>query len=327
MAKVGKSKTQQEYNKQRRKLIREIEQATQRGFIFPEDVLPEVPKKITRKRVEELKKITPSHLFKSSEYVDVETGEVFTYEQIEPVLHNAIGNIKQAKQEAKKLSLHTPAITDAKEILSEEERKQRNVERGRKAWETRRARMTDEEYGEFRKLFQERMAQSRAQKKGEPYYPKLSPIDAVRDSLEQMDNERGLPISSTLERDLQSSYFDKVPSTYLDALDTSFNTLKREIPPYFEDWFPDYKQSLVQMFDDMVSYHEMNDTITEYEEYLMEHMYEIGESLHILRFVSNQGTVKNEFVSLMTLLNQGALTPTQAATLSDIAEGYQDYEV
>lgn len=327
MAKVGKSETQQEYNKQRRKLIREIEQATQRGFIFPEDVLPEVPKKITQKHVEELKKITPSRLFKSSEYVDVETGEVFTYEQIQPVLHRAIGNVKQAKQELKQLSLHTPAVKDPKEILSEEERKQRNVERGRKAWETRRSRMTDEEYGEFRKLFQERMSQARTKKQAKPYYPKLSPIDAVRDSLEQMDKERGLPMSSTLERDLQYTNFEEVPSTYLDGLETTLNTLKRENPPYFEQWFPDYKDSLVAMFDDMVSYHEMNDTITEYEDYLIDNMSNIGSKLHVLRFASSEEDVKNGFVELMTLLNQSALSHAQASHISDIAEGYQNFEV
>ena len=327
MAKVGKSETQQEYNKLKRKLIKEIETGTQRGFIFPEDVLPPTPKKITRKHVEQLQAIKPSQLYKNSEWVDTETGEVFSYEQIEDTIHSAIGNIRQTKSVAKKFHGRLPKVNQISEPLTEEERKEINRERGKKAWETRRGRMSDEEYQEFKKLFSERMAKGKANKSDEPYYPKLSPIDAVRDSLEQMDKERGLPMSSTLERYLEHSYFDKVPSTYLDALDTSFNTLKREVPPYFESWFPAYKQSLVEMFDDMISYHEMNDTITEYEEYLMDNMSQIGESLQILRFVSNQGTVKNEFVSLMTLLNQGALTPEQSASVSDIAEGYENFEV
>lgn len=77
MAKRKKvSKTTQEYNKELARIKRFINRAQKRGFIFPENVIPNRPKKITSKSVSRLKKLNPDTLYRKATYVDTTTGEL-----------------------------------------------------------------------------------------------------------------------------------------------------------------------------------------------------------------------------------------------------------
>ena len=58
----------QEYKKQRRRIQQFIRRAKKRGYQFPENIIPSIPKKITQKSVERLRKLTPEKLYKKSEY-------------------------------------------------------------------------------------------------------------------------------------------------------------------------------------------------------------------------------------------------------------------
>lgn len=77
MAKRKKvSKTTQEYNKELARIKRFINRAQKRGFIFPENVIPNRPKRITSKSVSRLKKLNPDTLYRKATYVDTTTGEL-----------------------------------------------------------------------------------------------------------------------------------------------------------------------------------------------------------------------------------------------------------
>ena len=65
-----------EYIKQERRIKSFVRRATKRGFIFPENVIPERPKRITQKAVERLREITAPSLYKEAQYVEPSTGEV-----------------------------------------------------------------------------------------------------------------------------------------------------------------------------------------------------------------------------------------------------------
>lgn len=69
-----------EYNKIRRSLLQKISRAKKRGYYFPDDLVPDIPKRKTRKSVEELKKIS-SDLYKNAQYVEKSTGELFSGEE------------------------------------------------------------------------------------------------------------------------------------------------------------------------------------------------------------------------------------------------------
>lgn len=67
--------------KERRRIQSFIRRATKRGYIIPSDILPSIPKNITRASINRLKKITPKNIYEKSEYVSRETGEILTGEK------------------------------------------------------------------------------------------------------------------------------------------------------------------------------------------------------------------------------------------------------
>lgn len=67
---------QAEYSKQIRRIKSFVRRATKRGFIFPENLIPQRPEKIRRKDVEKLKEMTAPSMYKEAQYVEPTTGEV-----------------------------------------------------------------------------------------------------------------------------------------------------------------------------------------------------------------------------------------------------------
>lgn len=79
MAKQKKKKltpNQQEYNKQVNRIKNAVKRAEKRGYTFDTNVIPEKPKRITKKVIQELKRITPNVIYSMAEYVDTATGEI-----------------------------------------------------------------------------------------------------------------------------------------------------------------------------------------------------------------------------------------------------------
>ena len=83
MAKRKKqTQLQKEYTRQRRRIQQFIRRNEKRGFIFDENALPQIPKKITKSSISRLEKITPNVLYKKAIYGGEETqGEIVTVEQ------------------------------------------------------------------------------------------------------------------------------------------------------------------------------------------------------------------------------------------------------
>lgn len=76
--KLQKSETQIQYEKQLKRIKQFIRRAEKRGYYFPEDIIPKKLKRPTKKSVEKLSKITPELLYKKSQYVIKETGELIS---------------------------------------------------------------------------------------------------------------------------------------------------------------------------------------------------------------------------------------------------------
>lgn len=67
---------QLDYKKQVKRLKQAVRRVEKRGYIVPENVIPKQPKRITKKSVERLKKITTKEIYSKSEKLDFETGEL-----------------------------------------------------------------------------------------------------------------------------------------------------------------------------------------------------------------------------------------------------------
>lgn len=84
---------QLDYKKQVKRLKQFVRRAEKRGYIVPENVIPKQPKRITKKSVERLKKITTKEIYSKSEKLDFETGELIPGE---------VGRKQERSESAKK---------------------------------------------------------------------------------------------------------------------------------------------------------------------------------------------------------------------------------
>ena len=106
MAKRKKqTENQKAYQKERRRLLQAVRRAEKQGYIFPEDIIPELPKRVTKKQLENIQKIKPKQLYKKAEFVYQETGEIVPAEQRkQEVKQEAIIKAKETRKRKKKIS-------------------------------------------------------------------------------------------------------------------------------------------------------------------------------------------------------------------------------
>ena len=155
---------------------------------------------------------------------------------------------------------------------------------------------------EFINQFKQRMQIARDKKhKNEADYPTISVIDKVKEKVEEMDRV----------------YYQSI-----DNLQDNITNLKREVPPWFK--IENRKGHLMAIFQDTIDYYE--DNLSDLEDYLLSQMDSIDTHLDIIRYDSKSEKVENSFVVLGNILNRGALTPSQAESLSLMTEYYEDYE-
>ena len=304
MAKRVKSEAQKEYQKERRRLLQAVRRGEQKGFIFPEDVVPPLPSRVTKKKLQQIKETKPSDLYKVASWLDRETGELLSSNEAK--ISTRTRKIESHKTTIPKaeIDVKTPRVQGRKQrpTLTKEQKHLRAVERGRKAWKTRRAKMSDKEYQEFIKQFKKRMQIARDKKRQtEADYPTISVIDKVKEKVEEMDRV----------------YYQSI-----DNLQDNITNLKREVPPWFK--IENRKGHLMTIFQDTIDYYE--DNLSDLEDYLLSQMDSIDTHLDIIRYDSKSEKVENSFVVLGNILNRGALTPSQAESLSEMTEYYEDYE-
>lgn len=103
-----KSQLLKEYNKERNRIKRFIRNAEKRGYVFDPNLLPPKPKTITSGSVRRLSKIRPAQLYSKAYAISAVTGQPITVEQRK----------REIREEA-----------------------------SRKAWETRRRKKDQEQYG------------------------------------------------------------------------------------------------------------------------------------------------------------------------------------
>lgn len=95
----------QEYMKERSRIQQAISRQRKSGYIPPENLLPHIPKRITKASINRLKKITPKTIRSKSELVDFTTGEIITKESSsykKSVVKKNREHVKLARQKQKK---------------------------------------------------------------------------------------------------------------------------------------------------------------------------------------------------------------------------------
>lgn len=302
MAMRNQTESQKEFQKERRRLLQAVRRGEQKGYIYPEDVVPPLPKHPTKKQLEDIRKTTPKDLYKVAQFVDKETGEIVSGKTVQERTKGR--TLKQPKTSIPKVThISNPRIgSSSNKPLSTEEKHIIAVNRGRKSWQTRRAKMSDEEYALYIEAFKQRMKIARENKrKSNAEYPTISMIDKVKEKVEELDR----------------FYYQSI-----DDITNNLNELKREVPPWFK--IEKRKGHLMEIFQDTINYYENN--LNELEEYLITQMPTIDTHLDIIRYDSKDDKVEISFIVLGNILNRGSLSPIQAEQLSRMTEYYEGYE-
>ena len=76
------TKNQLEFKKQQNRLKRAIKRLEKQGYFDFDFEIPTLPKRVTKKRIEEIKRIKPKHILKNAQHVDFETGLVRPAEEV-----------------------------------------------------------------------------------------------------------------------------------------------------------------------------------------------------------------------------------------------------
>ena len=224
--KKRQTQNQKAFQKERRRLLQAVNRAKKQGYIFPDNIVPSIPKRVTKKSLDRIQLLKPKDLYKKAQYLYKETGEIV------PAL--------QRKQEVKRIGIEKAKLT--------------------------------------------RKNKAKRQEISTPiYYPTISIIDVIRDRIIELQREAKPPIPISVR-----------------------------------------KNALLSIFDDTVTFYEMNENISEYEDYLKIHESEIADLLSVISYDSDSGNVNASFVSLGRLLNVTSLSMEQAESLSLMAEYYNE---
>lgn len=117
--KTRKTKNQLEYEKQVRRIKRAIREGVKQGYIFNIDFeMPEKPKRITKKYLEKISKITRSDIYAKAVVVDYDTGEITPASEIRAqkkraAIKKAQETRKRNKEEKNKKEYPTIDFTDS----------------------------------------------------------------------------------------------------------------------------------------------------------------------------------------------------------------------
>lgn len=145
-----KTELQKAYQKERRRLQAAKRRAEKQGYVFPENVIPDMPKRVTRKALEKIQQTKPKDLYDKAKWVS-ETGEE------KPAL--------ERREEVKRQGY------EKRSFLATERKKR---EHQAKQWE-------QEAYNKARQATQETSE--------EPYYPTFSTIEQVRDLIYNLERK------------------------------------------------------------------------------------------------------------------------------------------
>lgn len=119
MAKRKRTQTEIEYSKQRKRIQSFIRKHEKEGFYFEENILPAIPKKITKASVSRLKKITPQKLYSKAVYAgEASYGEVVSSYKGRQLRKQEAKKKREKRQRLKKQRIKTPHPKRIKDKVS-----------------------------------------------------------------------------------------------------------------------------------------------------------------------------------------------------------------
>ena len=292
---------QMEFKQELKRIKRFIHNARKRGYEFDDNVLPKQPKRITRKKLEEIKNIKPSNLYDKAVYYDEITHETFTGQQGRRIeRYRASLKAKKTRQENKEIRIRT----------KKDEKEKKSVDKNdKKSTETKEKKTTDKKStGTKEKKSTKTKSKKNKQKtkdtgtnKGAEYYPTVDVIDEIGERLVNVDYVMDKLTESTPEEDYR--YIWKRKSTENDYLPSYF---------YSNIWL------------NTIQKYKQENALSALEEYAKDNALEITNCIDVVYWASKQEELGNwqRLSSRLVILLKGGEIPTldEAQQLGELQE-------
>lgn len=181
---------QMEFKKELKRIKRFIQSARKRGYEFDDNVLPKQPKRITRKKLEEIKNIKPSNLYDKATYYDEITHETFTGQEGRKIeRYRATLKAKKTREKNKEIRIIN---------IKDETEKKLADKKDKKSTETKEKKSADKKDKKSTKTKENKTAKTKSKKnkqkskdleadKGSEYYPTVDIIDEIGERLVNID--------------------------------------------------------------------------------------------------------------------------------------------
>ena len=299
-----------EFKKELYRIKRFVRNARKRGYEFDDNILPQQPKRVTRKKLEEIKSIKPSNLYDKAVYYDEITHETFTGQQGRRIeRYRASLKAKKTRQENKEIRTKKGEIekksTGTKEKKSTDKTDKKSTgTKEKKSTGTKEKKSTDKTDKKPSKTKSKKKKQKTndtGTNKGAEYYPTVDVIDEIGERLVNVDYVMNKLTENTPEEDYR--YIWKRKSTAND---------------YDPSWF------YANIWKETIQKYEEQNALSELEEYVKEHALEITNCIDIVYWASKQEELGNwqRLSSRLVILLKGGEIPTldEAQQLGELQE-------
>ena len=290
-----------EFKKELKRIKRFIHNARKRGYEFDDNVLPKQPKRITRKKLEEIKNIKPSNLYDKAVYYDEVTHETFTGQQGRRIeRYRASLKAKKTREENKEIRIR---------IKKEKKSKDKTDKKSTETKEKKSTGKTDKKStGAKEKKSTKTKNKKNKQKtkdtetnKGGEYYPTVDVIDEIGERLVNVDYVMKKLTDNTPENEYRYVW-----------------KRKSSVDDYDPSWF------YANIWVDTIRKYEEQNALSALEEYAKDNALEITNCIDIVYWASKKEEEGNwqRLSSRLVILLKGGEIPTldEAQQLGELQE-------
>ena len=325
---------QAEYKKELTRIKRFVKRAEKRGYKFNAGILPEMPKRVTKKALEKIKSIRPEDLYKNSTYYDTVSRETFTGVQGRRIeCHRA--SLKRAETLRKKstdikISHKRRGKIKSSDSTKSAKKTKSNANKAKSAKKTKsngnKAKSAKKTKSNANKAKSAKKTKSNPNKAKSTNTPSTPPNDLVYDDLVHENNAHSGEYYPTVNLvDVvgeKLTYLDYVMNKLNEAeLDDDWRYLwKRNAKT--GDYTPDFFYSSI--WGQTIQKYESAGAISELEKYAQENALEITNCIDVVYWASKKEEEGNwlRLSSRLVVLLKGGEIPTQqeAQTLGELQE-------
>jgi hypothetical protein len=180
---------QMAFKKELKRIKRFVRNARKRGYEFDDNVLPKQPKRVTRKKLEEIKNIKPSNLYDKAVYRDEISQEIFTGQQGRRIeRYRASLKAKKTREKNKKIRAKSKSSTGIKEKnLSSKKDKKSDESKQKKSSDKKSTETKEKKSTTTKNKKNKQSTKDNTINNGSEYYPTVDIIDEIGERLVNVD--------------------------------------------------------------------------------------------------------------------------------------------